>query len=165
MTWGGKDDVDAEEEDRSYAVGSGANPFSPAQFELLTYTVSQSCTSTHMLTAVTSKLPSVFISGNALVAEVPTRARITVCISARHNFHGHPHEPSSAFLAGSFACVAFRHDWSPCASGNLKEIKLQCHCVLCMGGGLKQWWHEGRQSIAGLAEACLRSHSRLRGDQ
>ena len=55
MTWGGKGDIDAEEEDRSCAVGSNANPFSPAQFELLTYTVSQSCTSIYMLAAVTSK--------------------------------------------------------------------------------------------------------------
>lgn len=55
MTWGGKDDVDAEEEDRSCAVGSGANPFSPAEFELLMYTVSQSCAPIYMLAAVPSK--------------------------------------------------------------------------------------------------------------
>ena len=55
MIWGGKDDVDAEEEDRCCAVRSDANPFSPAQFELLTYTMSQSCTSIYMLAAVTSK--------------------------------------------------------------------------------------------------------------
>jgi len=72
LAWGVKDDVEAEEGDRSCAVGGDADPFSPAQFELLTYAVSRSCTSIYVLAAVTSKTSSVLISGKAVVAEFHT---------------------------------------------------------------------------------------------
>lgn len=54
-------------------------------------------------------------------------------------------------MAGSFVCVAFRHDCSPWDSGSLKEVRLRCHCVLCRGHGLKECCHKGQQNTAALA--------------